>query len=305
MDVLSQLNFREIELFVLACQTRSLRETARQCGLQPAHVSKVIKSLERKLGQSLFRRTSFGIAPSPEGLALLNPANEICEISRTFLNRVAKSHRKEKLWTVGSISFLATYLLAPRVQYWRGSERNLRFRFIEFTHNDLVSHGLKGAFELAVHIEPLEWTSIWKTYSLGSMQWKLYGSCNHPLSGSCAELDALRFPFIVPTDWGSNGYSMGEDFCPLSVLQRKKGDEAATAETALELCSYSDQLTFVPEILARRWVKAGQLKVIQVKDWSNVEKKIFLSVKSDVVPRKLVESILGKNSNPQVQCTSN
>ena len=34
----------------------------------------------------------------------------------------------------------------PRVAEWRAKRRNTRFRLLEFTHNELVSHGLRGAF---------------------------------------------------------------------------------------------------------------------------------------------------------------
>jgi DNA-binding transcriptional LysR family regulator len=102
----------------------------------------------------------------------------------------------------------------------------------------------------------------------------------------------MSYPFVVPTDWSTNGYTIGEDFCPLSVRRRKKGDEAATAETALELCRHSDQLTFIPEILARSWCNLDKMREIRVADWPPVEKEIFLTVKADRVPRQLVDVIL-------------
>jgi DNA-binding transcriptional LysR family regulator len=292
MASLSDLTLRELELFVIAARSRSLRETARQSGLLPAHVSKLMQRLEEKMGQTLFRRSSAGILPTPEGLSLLGPAAEICEISETLAGNTRKPAVKESLWTLGSISFLTTYLLAPHVESWRRNSRNARFRLIEFTHNDLVAHGLKGAFDLAVHIEKLEWTKAWETFSLGGLRWKLYARQNHPLPESCSEGEVSEYSFIVPTDWSENGYTIGSDFCPLTVRQRRKGDEVATAETALELCRFSDQLTFVPEILAKNWGRMDQMKEIRVVNWPVVEKQIYLSVRSDRVSRRLVDLIV-------------
>lgn len=298
---LSDLTIRELEIFVLASRTGSLREVARQSGLLPAHVSKIMKRLEEKLDQPLMRRSATGVILTPEGLAFLDVASRISEMSQgigaaTVDTKVAN----ERLWTIGSISFITTYLLAPAIDGWRKSVPASRFRLIEFTHNDLVAHGLKGAFELAVHIGRLEWTHVWETFQLGKLQWKLYGRRDHPLGDECTEKDVLRFPFIVPTDWSVNGYAIGDDHCPVAVRRRKRGDEAATAETALELCRHSDQLTFVPSLLVQGGRGFREMREIAVDGWPTVEKELFLTVKSDVVPKKLVDvlvrSISGRSS---------
>ena len=294
LSKISDVSFRDLQVFVMAARTHSIREVARQLELLPAHTSKIIQGLEKKLDVQLFRRSVSGIIPTPEGLAVLEVAERICELSAEMGPESPRPNQaSEKLWTFGSIGFLATYLLAPSVcAIQASSKKSLRFRLVEFTHNDLVAHGLKGAFELGLHIEELEWTHVWESYKVGYLRWNMYGRIDHPLENGCVESEVAKFPFIVPTDWGTHGYSIGEDFCPLSVRRRRKGNEAATAETALEICAQSHQLTFVPEVLAQKWCLSGQMKEIKVKDWPLQSKEIFLSVRSDLVPRSLVESLL-------------
>ena len=291
---LSEISLRDLEVFVLAARTQSLREVARQLNLLPANTSKIVKSLESKLNTQLFKRSVNGIILTPEGLAALDTAEKICDLSKDLSpHSQRQAEETQKLWTIGSIGFLSTYLLSPVVAgIQNASKKPVRFRLIEFTRNDLVAHGLKGAFELALHIEALEWTHVWESFSVGSLKWKLYGSIDHELPPECAESDVLKYPFIVPTDWGTHGYAIGNDFCPLPARLRRKGNEAATAETALEVCRYSNQLTFVPEILAHNWVSSGHMKEIAVIDWPVQEKQIFLSAKIDAVTKALVESLL-------------
>jgi len=289
---LSDLTIREIELFVLASKTQSLREVSRQSGLLPGHVSKIMKRLEVKMNQKLFIRSAQGVSLTPEGLELLEIARKVSELAQGFSPSRNNEKNREKLSTIGSISFITTNVLAPRIAIWKKSIRNTRFRLIEFTHNDLVAQGLKGAFELAVHIEKLEWTQSWESYSLGKLKWKLYGRAGHPLGQHCSERQVSHYPFVVPSGWSPSGYYTGEDFCPLSPGQREKGDEASTAETALRLCVQSDQVTYVPEVLAESFNREKSVSEISVKGWPQVKKEIFLSVKTDVVSKRLVEFIL-------------
>jgi DNA-binding transcriptional LysR family regulator len=170
---------------------------------------------------------------------------------------------------------------------------NTRFRLVEFGHNQLVAHGLNGAFEMAVHIEPLEWTRTWSSHELGKIPWRLYGSSKHPLCKlkMVREADVLKHQFVMPTGWSSQGFVRGEDHCPAPWSARRPGHEATTAETALEIVSVTSQLVFVPSILAERSLNHGIIKEIKVSEWEPVEKKIFLSVRDDLVPASLLKIV--------------
>ena len=290
---MNDLTLKELELFLLASRTQSFREVARQWEMQAAHVSKVMKKIEEKMGVRLFRRSVSGVTLTPEALELVKTAEQICELAQEMkAGPKQMATDQDPLWTIGSISFLTTYLIAPALDRLRKkTKRRSRYRLVEFTHNDLVAHGLKGAFEVGLHIGSLEWTNAWESVHVGKLAWKLYGRQDHPLGASCTESEVIAYPFIVPTDWNNSGYSIGSDHCPLPVRRRRKGDEAATAETALELCRLNDQLTFIPEILAQGWCNLGELKEIAVKDWARVERDIYVTVKADIVPRWLLESL--------------
>ncbi len=291
----SELTIKELELFILASRTNSFREVARQWNILPAQVSKIIKKIEQKVGTQLFKRSVSGVVMTPEAVDILDAAEQICEISEGLkIEEHGDIYGKDPICTIGSISFLTTYLLAPAISEMRSSaKKKSRFRLIEFTHNDLVAHGLKGAFEMALHIEKLEWTNTWESVLLGKIPWKLYGRVGHPLGLACTEADVLKFPFVVPVDWSSYGYVVGEDHCPVSARRRIRGDEAATAETALELCRHSSQLTFIPEVLAKGWGHTNNmLTEIKVKSWPQVSNEIYLSVKSDIIKKNLMDSVV-------------
>ena len=293
MPTPTDVHIFELRIFVQAGKLKSLREVARQEGLKPAHISKSIKRLEQKIGVKLLKRSSSGIILTPEGLDLIKTAEEICNLADKLRppGERLPDEKVHKIWSIGSISFLASCLIAPAVSNFEKSTPLTSFRLVEFTHNELIGHGINGAFEMAVHIEPLEWTRLWVSDEIGKLQWKLFGRANHPLGKKTTESAVLKYSFITPTDWTTLGYAEGDDHCPVGVRQRRRGHEAATAETALQIVKATDQLTFVPEILVERSRQAGLME-IKVKDWPVVSKGIYLSVKSDVVPQSLLKMML-------------
>src|ERR1700677_1126389 len=108
------LTLKELELFVLASRTQSFREVARQSGMLPAHVSKIMKKIEDKVGTQLFKRSVSGVVLTPDAQIFLETAEQICEMTEVLaLAGKANIQNKNPLWTMGAISFLATYLLAP------------------------------------------------------------------------------------------------------------------------------------------------------------------------------------------------
>src|SRR3954463_2107216 len=136
-QLVPDISLFEMDLFVRASRLKSLRELARQLELKPAHVSKVIKRLETKLGTRLLKRSVSGVLLTPEGMELLKTAEEICLLSDHLLPSIRKrgGQEEQRIFGVGSISFLCRHFLVGCLTPLVDEKRNYRFRFVEFTHN--------------------------------------------------------------------------------------------------------------------------------------------------------------------------
>ena len=293
-DLLPNVSLMELDLFLRVSKLKSLREAARQLDLTPGAVSKILKRLEEKMGISLFHRSTSGIVLTSDGNELIQVAESLGRMMGQVSPRFAGKHStKEKVWGIGSISFISTKVISQCVHVLSKQRAHTRFRIVEFTHNELVSHGLNGAFEIAIHIGPLEWTRVWSSHEVGKIRWGLFARANHPLCAleSVSESDAIQYPFTMPTGWSPQGFTRGEDFCPVPWGVRFPGHEAVTAETSLELVSSSEQLTFVPAIIAKRSVDAGLIEEIEVEEWPVVERKIYLSVRDDMISKPFLQSL--------------
>lgn len=64
---------------VLAAQLGSVRRAARMLGLSQPGLSKLLHELEAQFGAPLLVRSFRGVAPTPQGRALIGPARRICE----------------------------------------------------------------------------------------------------------------------------------------------------------------------------------------------------------------------------------
>ena len=293
-SLLHDVSLLELELFVRAGNLRSLRELSRQTGLKPAHVSKIIKRLEIKLGQKLLKRSVSGVILTREGVNLRKTALKICEIAAE-LEGSPESTRKtsQRVWTVGANSFLTTHFISDCVTDLGSGKDDSRFRLLDTTHPQLVALGLNGVFELAVHVGPLEWTRSWTSTSLGSLRWRLFSRKDHPLGREATPEQIMAFPFVTPTYWTQEGFLVGSDQCPLPWTERIMGHETATAGAGIQIILRSDQLIFVPEIVASREWARGEIQEVRVPAWPIVQGEVFLSVRNDLVPQTFHRRLIG------------
>ena len=291
---LPNISLSDLDLFFRVAKLKSLRECARQLDMSPGAVSKIIKRLEENLGKTLLRRSASGVLLTADGNELLIMAEKILQITLPISTPIGKKSLIQKVWSIGSLSFICTRLLPPILEDLSATRSRTKFRLVELGGPQLIAQGLNGAFEMAIHIGPMEWTKAWSSHEVGNLKWGLYARANHPLE-KIKELSSeavTQFPFVMPTSWSSQGFIRGDDHCPIPWGVRMAGHEATTGEAALEIVSQSLHLAFVPEILARKPVEFKTLVQLEVLDWPIVEKKLFLSVRDDLIPSHLLQSII-------------
>ena len=203
-----------------------------------------------------------------------------------------KRMKSRKVYSIGSISFLCSRIIAPSLAHLQDIQKDARFRIAEFSHNQIMLYGTRGAFEIAVHIGAMELTKAWHSIVIGEMRWGLYGRYGHPLGTRCSSEQALQYPFVVPTGWNEmDGFVNGSDNCPEPLSKRIHGNEVTTAETASEVIQLSDELSFIPEIAALHMLRAKKIQEILVHDWPAVQRPIHMSVRSDRVPKKVFDQL--------------
>ncbi|MBX9768113.1 MAG: LysR family transcriptional regulator [Bdellovibrionales bacterium] len=271
---------------------RSIQKACRDLRLNPPNVSKILQKMEQKAGARLMVRDRAGVTLTPEGIRFLKTAEEILEIAPDLnmaLRTMPSRMKPQEVVSVGSLSFVCNRLISHSLAEWNQQKPEYRFRVVEFTHNKLVEYSHQEAFDVAVHIEPLSWPRKWTSEKVGEFQWGLFGRKGHPLGLLAKSEDVARYPFVIPTGWSEKDstFSIGNDQCPMPINRRIIGSEATTAETALEIIQSVPHLVYTPVFAAARMVESGRIQRIEVQDWPEVIKTLYITANSERMKRSV------------------
>ncbi len=281
------LSLFELNLFVEVADLASLRAAARLLGMTPSHASKVLGRVEAKTGIRLFHRSAAGVSLTREGIALKDAARDVLKAAEALDPSGKGEADGGPVLGIGSVSFLTHELLAPNLADLALLEDRLRLRLLDLPPDQILISGIRGMFELAVHVNRLEWPASWTTTNLGETDWVLVSRAGHPLGKKATPDDVTAFPFIVPTYLKGDAFAVGNDFCPIPWHKRIKGHEASTASIAAAIVHHTDQLAFIPRLVVRTLLADGQLTEIAVKGFQDFTLPVFLAVKADAVAARL------------------
>jgi len=290
---LSSIRLRDLEIFIEVARVHSIREVARRLQTSSGQVSKAVQALEKKLATRLFRRSVSGVLLTSQGTELLKLAQDLILQGEKMSTLAAgrDRHKMKSTLSVAGTSFLNTHFTTPLVCRVSAEIPNVHFRFLDLPPDQIVSVGLRGGFEMAVHIGTMSWPATWTTRKIGKARWLLVVRKSHPLAGKASLRQILTCPFVVPTYWTSEGLTRGNDQFPIPLSKRKAGFETATAEAAIPILLETDHCAFLPEILVKSAIADRQLVELTTTDLPKVEKDLYLSAKSDSVPAAVFQKL--------------
>lgn len=278
------LKLSEIKIFLLACQQPSVRELSRNLGLSAGQISKTIQNLEIKLQQKLFLRSISGLALTPNGQALQPTLRKIQDLIEQ-VGHPSLDSQKTSL-SIASTAYFTSSFLPFALSEFVSNHPGVGLEIIDISPDQLVSAGLRQAFEICLHTGEIDWPKTFSSDQVGTISWRLYGRKGHPLSGKATLNQILEFPFTRPVYWTPQGKVLGTDHFPYKTKKRISGLSTTTALTAAQMISKSDFLGFLPSVVARPMMQSGDLIQIQNPQIKPVKSPVFMTVKSDLVKEK-------------------
>lgn len=143
-DPLSGLPLASIRVFEAAARLKSFTRAAEELGMTQAAVSWQIKSLEGRLGLTLFRRLPREVAPTEAGERLSRAATEAMALLRRAVADLTEAD--EGILSITTLATLATQWLAPRLGTFQVANPGLAVRLDTSPHlSDLMQEGLDVA----------------------------------------------------------------------------------------------------------------------------------------------------------------
>lgn len=283
------LAFRQITLFELEilselAQHASLRALARAKHLDPPHLSKILARAEQKLGVALLKRSSSGYLLTPDGQRVVRFAREMLRTSEAFLAPAVAEPV-----TIAAPRFVVAHVVAPALGELVEPERERarRFRLLDMAPDEVTTIATAQAADVVLTLGDTSLPQTWSRRTIGRLSWAMYVSADHPLRSQTTPEEVVEYPFVVPAYWNGRGFEAGSDYCPLPWSQRRRGDEASSIATALEIARRSKtQAVFAPDLVLRPFCADGTMRRVEVAGWAPVAKNVTLWVHADRVEHR-------------------
>jgi DNA-binding transcriptional LysR family regulator len=272
------LRISDLNAFLTVHRVGSVTASARQFGVAPSQVSKAIARLEHALGVRLLLRSSRGVMLSERGRLLLPQLEDVLKRAQQLVEG-----REPALpaLTIAAASCLST-VLVPAVA---GALHGVRVRAVEMAPSLVRAFASTNAFDAAILLGRPGLPATWAVTEVGTTRKILLASPEtaRKLGPQPVPVETLvEAPFINPLCGVDGQYVAVDDDCPLAVSVRRRGHEAQSIATALQMAVHTGQLVFGPLVAAFPYLIEGSLVEVRVRGWG-VREPLHLACHMDRV----------------------
>jgi LysR family tdc operon transcriptional activator len=281
---IEDIKIKEIKVFMELLKTGSVRAVARHRDTYAGQISKIIANLEKKVGFRLVERSNFGVQATARAVELLPLFDEI-QKSEEGISSSFTTKEKDTLSFAANF-FLASHLLPQVFSAFEKPFPQQRLRLLDLAPSSFLQVALRNGFQICLHMSDHDWPKTWSSEKVGDIHWILCARRGHPVTHKLNLKEVLKCPFVFPVYWTDQGIVYGKDNFPPGH-KRIRGHETSTAVSALEIIRRTDQLGFVPEIVARPFLKSGEVVQLELASIKTVKQPVYLSVKTDRITQKM------------------
>lgn len=259
------INFEYYKIFYFVAKYGSITKAAAALGSNQPNVTRIMKLLEAQLNCRLFIRESRGISLTEEGELLYSHV----EIAYRHLLNAQEEIYRQNSRRCGTVEIGATetalhLFLLPLLHDFKVEYPAIRLRIHNHTTPDIMRHLIGGKLDLAVITTPFvppKTVSCMKALDYDEI---LVGGTQY--ADVCKELLELKHVKMYP--WIGLGresatYHFYKDFFIEHGIDLEPDMEVATSDLMLPLIEHNLGIGFVPEQLARPFLK--EKKLVQIR----------------------------------------
>lgn len=191
------MELREFEAFLTLAETLHFGRAADRLGLSQSRVSQLVGALERRVGASLFERTSRRVTLTPLGEQFLSQAAPAYTDLKAALDDArALGRQVEGLLRVGFLPSLAGEPLTEIADAFREKYPQCKLVLTQVTMTDL-REAWDGMVDIQATLLPVDEPGITVGPSLGSYARVLAVAVDHPLASKTATVEDLA-DYVLP-----------------------------------------------------------------------------------------------------------
>lgn len=251
---------RQLEHFLAAYETRSLRKAAERCNVSQPALTKSIQRLEEALSLALFERTANGVIPTPVAEIVWRHGRLITDNCRHIGTEIALLlEGSGGTLNIGSGTAWSVSRMPGLV-----SELHLRYPKLEIKVEDglgekLVERLLEGKLDVVFgRMPPSAVPDGYELVELPSAEMTVFVRNGHPLSQRLVPVrELVEWEFI-----GFSGDALGQAQCAsyfknLNLLPPRTVLQSSSLEILLTAVAKSDNLALLSDMMEERAATAG------------------------------------------------
>jgi DNA-binding transcriptional LysR family regulator len=286
---IEDISVRELKLLSELPYYGSLRALARAKGYQPAHISKLVRSIETKLNVQVLKRSTLGIVLTQQGAKLSREAGaivaQVLKLASMDLSGTVPDFKSVLTW--GSRGFLNT-LLSPVLGFLFEKEfPGVGIRMIDLSPDETHLAARTSHIDFALSLGELDLGKNFIQKKVGHLDWALFARKEHALRSPVSPRELANFRIVQSAHWNGKSIVSSNDLLEVDDSFKRAGHEVQTAWTALALIQSTNQLAYIPRAVAMRAVREGTIRELEVKEAPRVSHPIYLAVQRDNIKRSM------------------
>lgn len=175
------MNKRQLIYFIEVYQRQNINNASEHLFISRQGVSKVIRSIEKELGQKLFTRTSEGVFPTDFAIALYPHALKLLDEYNYIKGMNTLSTQKKSVLTIYCIDYFFSYLSADFFIDFGKMYPNITLNVLDTTDNFALEGLMTQKCQFAIVNGPLDFTQF-KGTELFYSRYCARLHKNHPLA---------------------------------------------------------------------------------------------------------------------------
>lgn len=262
------MDLRSLNTFIQVSELSSFTKAAERLGYSQPTISFQIRQLEEELGVRLFDRIGHTVSLTEEGREALNYAHNICRIANEMSSEALKSKKNKSVIRVAMADSLCGPLIVEKFSEFRRTHKNISLNIMTAGTDELFKWLDHNDADIVCTLD----THIYNMSYIVSSEEKLGAhfvcTASSPLTeATYLEIgDLLSFPFIL-TEKGMSYRRMLDERLAKMSLEISPVLEIGSADLICDLVKEGAGLSFLPDYVTEKEVRAGNLVRLSVKNF--------------------------------------
>jgi DNA-binding transcriptional LysR family regulator len=267
------MNIDHIEAFIYAVHLNSIHKAADALFLSQPTVTARIKTLERELGQALFKRSGRGIKLTEKGREFFSYAEQIVQTYEKAKKQLSKEHIQKEV-VIGANPISSQYFIPHILPLWKEALPDVHFTFITATNEILVDQLIRKEIHIAF-LKEMSRDAIYQSPVLDNSV-RLVCHPNHPLANKTnINVDDLSEDPLVFFECGAFDWNRIHKMFEAANVSPRIEFRIGHLEVAKSLIQQNKGIGFLPSLCIKEELKKGTLVTIETDHILNIKQQVY------------------------------